>query len=132
MNENEIINRYLKVPYLCGGMDPTKGLNCWGLVKAIYRDLEIPLVDFVDYVERYPIQNQDRLIEFYQDALKEVERPDPFDVVLLSVDGYLHAGVVLSGRRFIHVCRAGMSICSLGNPLWRSKILGYYRSAKYA
>ena len=31
------------VPYLCGGADPEKGLDCWGLMVALYREAWIEL-----------------------------------------------------------------------------------------
>lgn len=35
--------KYLGVPYVWGGTDPAKGLDCSGLVQRVFRDLGIPL-----------------------------------------------------------------------------------------
>ena len=31
--------RYLGIPYVWGGTDPAKGLDCSGLVQLVFRDL---------------------------------------------------------------------------------------------
>lgn len=130
MSELELVNRYLKVPYLAGGSNPSEGLNCWGLVKAVYRDLGHPIGDLVDFAERCPKREFHRIMEFYEDTVREVLTPQKFDVVLMSVDGLLHAGVVLSKGRFLHMCKAGAGVCRLDSPNWKPKILGYYRDKK--
>ena len=39
----DVARRYLGVPYVFGGSDPTRGLDCSGLVQAVFRQLGISL-----------------------------------------------------------------------------------------
>jgi cell wall-associated NlpC family hydrolase len=39
----EIAKRYLGVPYVWGGTDPDKGLDCSGLVQLVFRELGVKL-----------------------------------------------------------------------------------------
>lgn len=126
MTELDIVKKYLKIPYKRGGMDPAKGLNCWGLVKGVYADLGRPVHDIEDFVKQCPASERQKLEKIYASAFVEVPTPGPFDMVLLSLDSYMHAGVVLSEGKFIHMCKAGAVVCRLGHPYWKPKILGYY------
>jgi len=128
MTEYELVSKYLKVPYRHGGMDIKEGLNCWGLVKSVYKDLGIPLLDTVDFIEQIPKTKYAHTFNLYKDKVIRVDNPKPFDIVLLEVDGYLHAGIVLSQLQFLHTCKSGTGVCRLNHINWRNKIVGYYRA----
>lgn len=127
MTEDEIIVKHLKMSFRYGGDDPAKGLNCWNFVKSVCRDFGRPIADIVDFARNRKVGECSDLVAAYRDALRKVEEPRPVDVVLMEFEGMLHAGVVLSKGRFIHMCRLGPGVCRLGERYWRDKILGYYR-----
>ena len=127
MTELQIVEKYLKVPYKSEGKD-MNGMNCWELVKSVYRDLGKPLEDLVEYAEKCPIGEQARLAESYKDSVVKVSSPQSFDIVLMEFDGNLHAGIVLSKFRFLHTCRSGTGVCRLNDHFWWKRILGYYRA----
>jgi hypothetical protein len=121
ITELEIVRKYLGVEY-----HPQK-MNCWMFVKAIYSDLGRPLVDIQDFLETKNVDEVPRLAQEYKDAVVSVEKPELFDMVMLSIHGKLHAGIVLSKGRFIHLMKAGAGVCKLGDLRWWSNIIGYYR-----
>jgi len=121
MSELEIVNKYLMVQY------HPKTMNCWEFVKAVYADLGKPLVDIEEFLVGQSASDAPRIAREYKDAMVEVSSPGVFDMVLLDLKGKLHAGIVLSKGRFIHLTKAGASVMRLGNLRWWSHIIGYYR-----
>ena len=130
ITEKEIISKYVGVPYRHGGRDMS-GLDCWGLVKNVYRDLGYDLFDLEEgsYPVNWSRAGNNYFIENYHKEWKEVNCPMPFDGVLFRNRKGMcdHAGVVLSGGRFIHTCRAGTVISRLNDKSWKDRIYGFYR-----
>ena len=121
ITEPEIVSKYLSVKY------DKKTMNCWMFVKAIFADLGRPLVDIQDFIETKTTSEVPHLILEYKDAAFRVEKPELYDMVMLNIEGKLHAGIVLSKNRFIHLTKAGASVGRLGDLRWWSNIIGYYR-----
>lgn len=125
MIDEEIIQKYLGIPYKHLGRDPKDGLDCYGLIVCIYRDLGVELIDFDKYMPEWSRSGDNYFAENYHHQWEEVEIPRLFDVVLFqNKEGIAnHAGLFLYGGRFIHGCKAGVVISrDIGMP-----VVGYYR-----
>jgi len=131
ITELEIISRYLGIPFKHQGRT-LDGLDCWGLIKLVYADLGFDLWDPVqDYDERWYSSNN-HFIENYHREWMQVQEPKFLDGILFH-DGFgriNHAGLFLSGGRFIHCCKAGVVIGKLSDPVWKDKFVGFYRFRK--
>ena len=124
------VSRYSNIPFSEKGRDYS-GCDCWGIPYLIYRDMlgiELPL-----YSESYQNTEDEKELGRLTGEEKadwcEVETPLPFDIVLIRLKGQpMHVGVVIGGGRFIHCMQdTNTSIERLNSPMWRDRIVGYYR-----
>jgi hypothetical protein len=85
--------KYLGVPYVFGGNDPKKGLDCSSLVQRVYKDLGIDLPRVVRDQRRegQPVAN--------------LAAAKPGD--LLVFDGYQHIGIYVGNGKMIHAPQPG-------------------------
>ena len=113
----ECLDRYLGIPYVHLGRT-MQGLDCYGLIILVYRDLGVELVDSENYDKS----------KSYQEEWKRVDSPQLFDVVLFRiVKGVAnHAGIYLDEYRFLHCMEAGVVVGKFGDDVW-SNIAGYFR-----
>ncbi|MCK9555020.1 C40 family peptidase [bacterium] len=130
ITQKTIIEKYVGIPYRhCGRK--ISGLDCWGLVKNVYKDLGYELLDMDEdsYAVNWARLGNNYFIENYHKEWEQVYCPQTYDGVLFQNRKGIcdHAGVVLSGNKFIHTCRAGTVISSLNNKSWKDKIYGFYR-----
>lgn len=124
-------SKYGVIPYKNRGTD-FDGCDCWGLVRLVYKEeygLELPSFDYTSA----ELDNSD-LIDTSKPTIKavEVKEPKEGDLVTMAYGGYEgHVGLVVSGGRVLHTCRAYGTVCE---PLrgWglRSRIRGFYRVAR--
>lgn len=125
-----MIEKYLGVPYVHLGRT-MEGLDCWGFLKKVYADLGFRLFDIEDlqYEKVWGLKGKDYFKENYFHDWDREPTPNVLDGVLfLNSRGVAnHAGVVFSGRRFIHCCRAGVVVSRLDDPSWKTRIEGFYR-----
>lgn len=132
MTEETLIQKYLGVPYKHLGRDPKEGLDCYGLIMCIYADMEIDLQDFA-YREEWADNGEDYFVDNYALQWTEVVTPHRLDVALFrnSKGVANHAGVVLTGNRFIQSVRStGVVICKLNEKIWYNRLVGFYRYKK--
>jgi cell wall-associated NlpC family hydrolase len=124
----EIINKYLGIPYKHHGRDMS-GLDCWGFVILVYRDMGYELLDISDYAERWSWQGGNYFIENYSKQWEHVAVSKPLDIVLFknSIDVANHCGIYLGGGKFIHCCRHGVIVSNLYEKPWGQRIDGIYR-----
>lgn len=121
---------YLGLPWSAGGRhEAGAGLDCWGLLRMVYEmELGIKLPSFVGHnpcsgktVAAVMADNMDRW--------KPVDKPQPFDGVLLRKGQFAcHVGVMVDRWRFLHVDEDIESCVErIDSPLWRRRALGNYR-----
>lgn len=127
MTAAEIAKRYVGIPFKNHGRD-LNGLDCYGLVVAIYRDHGIELFDIgEDYNAKWSLRKKNYFFENQFREWFEVKAPQLLDVVAMkNCHGSMyHVGVYLGDGRFINTIQAGTVICWIHR--WREKIQGFYR-----
>lgn len=86
--------RYLGVPYVWGGTDPAKGLDCSGLVQRVYKDLGIDL----------PRVSQDQARA--GTAVPSLAQARPGDLVAFGSPAD-HIGIYIGNNKMIDAPRTG-------------------------
>jgi len=118
----------MTIPYKSHGRDE-RGVDCYGLVKLLYKQEQgIDIVDF-DYKDPNDPQNE----HFYFDNLenprwRKVE-PQKGCVVALRAMGYIsHCGYMVSDTEFLHITeKTGVARVSIFSPKWEKRIVGFYK-----
>jgi len=89
--------KYLGVPYVWGGTDPDKGLDCSGLVQKVYSELgyELPRVS-------YEQARTGRAVE----SLAQAQRGD----ILAFGSPVHHVGIYIGNDQMIHAPRPGKDV----------------------
>lgn len=117
---------YLGKPYRFGGRGP-EAYDCWGLARAIYRDLGIELPEFESMDE--PAERQAQA-DLAAPSFAALDKPSPLCLVAIRIHPRFvtHVGVVTEDRaRFCHITKgANVTIERLDAPLWAKRIAGYY------
>ena len=106
------------------------GLDCYGLIIAIYADLGIKLFDIEeDYTDDWAWKNKNYFLENCHKEWAEVVRGKLFDVVgFKNSKGIInHAGIMLDDDRFLNSCRAGTIVCRVSDSIWQKRFYGFYR-----
>ena len=125
-------NDYVGIPFVEKGRD-RKGLDCWGLVRLIYKDVKG--VELPSWEEAYNSTKDKHVIAgLLAEGQKEaswlkVEAPESFDVLVLKIAGVpFHVGLYTHQKRFIHCSRdTNTSIERLDSLRWRNNLLGAFR-----
>jgi cell wall-associated NlpC family hydrolase len=89
--------KYLGVPYLWGGTDPGKGLDCSGLVQLVYRSqgIELPRVSYQQATAGRPV------------ASMAEARPGDILAFNSPVD---HVGIYIGNGKMIEAPRTGLNV----------------------
>lgn len=89
--------KYLGVPYLWGGTDPAKGLDCSGMIQLVYKNLgiDIPRVSYQQATAGRPVA-----------SLAEAQ---PGDILAFNspVD---HVGIYIGNNQMIEAPRTGLDV----------------------
>lgn len=109
--------KYLGVPYLWGGTDPSKGLDCSGFLQLVYRKfgIELPRVSAQQATAGQPVAS--------------LEAARPGDMVFFDYDpnrpGIDHAGIYLGGGKMIAAPTEGQNvrIQDVGTPTIIRRVL---------
>lgn len=129
MTDKDIVKKYLGVSFKHQGRDIKEGLDCWGLIKAIYADHGVELFDLESYEVDWAKVGKNYFLEHYADQWKRADQPEFMDVVLFQTSPAVvnHAGLVLNNSKFIHASKAGIVVSRLGELQIFKRIAGFYR-----
>ncbi len=120
------------IPYVKGGRDPGKGLDCWGLCMVIYRRLGFSLPEFHSSDESSIIHET---IVTGKRQFDQFENPIPYSLVpfIIRPPFVTHIGVVLENKdSFIHILRKKCVVTErLSDPFWNKRAQGYYQWNNY-
>ena len=120
-------DKFIGIPFKCDGRTRF-GCDCWGLVCIVYQEmLGIRLPDHKGVFVEQSISCLKRVArEMANERLlwAKVERPQPFDVILLRSSEFVwHVGIVIDNRKMLHVEKNVDSIVEdYTGPLWRNRI----------
>jgi cell wall-associated NlpC family hydrolase len=122
---------FVGIPFLSGGRDPARGLDCWGLALAVAREcfaLELP--DYRGYTDADDVAQTGGLFE-NRDQWQRVDAGSERggDVIVMRLGGTpAHAALVVDAGLMIHTL-AGRDSCieRYGAPQWARRLEGFYR-----
>ena len=113
-----IAERYLGVPYVWGGADPTVGFDCSGLMMYVYRQLGVSLPHFSGY-------------QWYSGRRVPPNDLQPGDLVFFEpgANGPGHVGMYLGGGEFVQAPHSGdvVKISSLRDAAYALTYVGAVR-----
>ncbi|WP_051412107.1 C40 family peptidase [Halonatronum saccharophilum] len=128
----EIVEKYRNIPYKHNGRS-LQGLDCWGLLIAIYRDfgLDLPSDDGAFISEQWYKEDPNRYLRGLSKIGIEVGFQElmVLDLVYFELlDGVVtHSGVMINDREFIHILQKRNVEVSRFNRFWRKKFAGARR-----
>lgn len=123
-------NDYVGIPYKLHGRD-TDGLDCWGLVRLIYKDqkdIDLPSLS-EEYFASDDVSHNQEVIARHKEGWALVNDYTVGDVALFRINGSeSHVGVIIDQNRFIHA-REGNSVTieKLDSVQWRRRLVGVYK-----
>jgi len=129
MLHDEIIRKYIGSEYVYKGR--SDGLDCYGLVWRIYKDIGIDIPDFTfsDDVKDHIRDGHDDIMSLSKIFVK-VDIPKVYDIIaFVNHKGIVnHAGVFIGGGRFIHATKqAGVVCAKFHDKQWDKRMAGIYR-----
>lgn len=122
------IYKYIGIPFKHLGRNPEEGLDCYGVLINVYKELGITLYDY-EYQEEWG-KNQDNnknfFIENYYKEWKKTDKKTFPNVVLLinNLHKVDHAGVIIDEFKFIHGSKIGVIVSKFSE--YNDKIYGYF------
>ena len=125
---------YIGIPFVKDRGD-RQGCDCWRLIVLVYRErLGIELPDFAGaYVDGSlaSLKRVSRMIRDGKQAWERVDKPQPYDVILLRTgDMVYHVGLVIDRKRMLHVMEGiNSTVEEYTGIQWKQKVEGFYRYA---
>ena len=108
------------ISYALGGQDRTIGLNCYGLVREVYKGINIVL----------PVRNEialsAELVATEGANWEKILAPEPYAVALMKSSEGLHLGVITPDMRLLR-CDAHKGVVLSRLRKYEHVILAYYR-----
>ena len=124
-----LLDKYIGIPYEHRGRT-IEGLDCWGLVVMVYRDLGFELDDLNDYEVPSHLTGNDYFRNRDDDSWRRVAIPSSYDVVLIVNQKGIayHAGMITPDHKYIHCAKnTGVAIVSMENVRKVLIVEGFYR-----
>lgn len=127
MTEKELVDKYLGIPYKHQGRD-LKGLDCWGLIILVFRDLGIKVMDLEHYDENWALHGENYFIENYYKKWQKQSAPQFLDVLLFkNIEGVpFHTAIYLSHGKIMQCTRAGVIVRRMDGKMME-RLEGIYR-----
>lgn len=124
---------YVGVPFVEGGRD-RRGLDCWGLVRLVFRDrlaIDLPLHDEIGPADHRRVTTQMQA-SIGSGAWQKVQGPRAYDVMVARRDPHSrypgHVGVMLDSGRVLHVWKGrDVHVSRLREPALAGLIIGFFR-----
>jgi len=122
---------FIGIPFSDGG-NTRESCDCWRLIVMVYREkLGIELPDFLEIYLDGSLDALKRAIRHIKETKKSwkpVDKPIPFDVILLRD---CHCGLVIGRRTMLHIMEnINSTIEEFTSLQWKDKIEGFYRYAR--
>lgn len=122
------------IPFANRGRDVKSGLDCYGLVREVYRKNGIELPEYnADYDDKEKINELMDFATHSKSVWRKVEGnniPVPCVIAMrFNVPkGYVnHAAVYIGAGKFLHIREnAGSCIEKINSPMWKMLIEGFY------
>ena len=127
------ISDLIGIPFVDGGRDVSKGVDCWGLFMVAMKRFGYDVPDF-----RVPCKATREIDGTLKSEIGRWERimlPVPGCGVAMSTDPGMprmisHFGVYVGSGKFLHTLeKTGSIISRLDDPFWKKSIRGFYRWA---
>ncbi|NHC47100.1 NlpC/P60 family protein [Motilibacter aurantiacus] len=93
----ELSKKYLGIPYVWGGTDPSKGLDCSGLTGLVYRQLGVDL----------PRVSRDQAK--VGEKIASLSQAKPGDLLFFN-SPVSHVGIYAGGGKMVHAPRTGTKV----------------------
>jgi len=126
------VDDYIGIPFGKNG-STRESCDCWRLVVMVYKDkLNIDLPDFSGIFVDGSLASLRKVTKHIRETKKawqKVDKPLPFDVILLRTGSMVyHCGVVIGRRTMLHVMDGiNSTIEEFTSLQWKQKIEGFYR-----
>jgi len=127
-----IIDKYIGIPYINNGRDFNIGLDCWGLILHITKEIfgiDLPDAEYSKYslLRRKTdiVRNHD--MSYWVDPV--IGQPEFGDFILINAVENLpiHVGIYMKENKFLHAMSGIGEVVLSEIEFWHDKIEGIYR-----
>ena len=125
------VAQYIGLAFTSLGRTRESGVDCWGLVRLVYREqfaIELPSGEGT-YENTRENEKLSEIIERDNEIFDPVTAPLTFDLVLLRLMGFpCHVGIIAAPAMMLH-CRsgAGTAVERIDGIKYERRITGYFR-----
>ena len=124
------MGRLLPISFVDGGRD-WQGVDCWGLVCLVYRELSQIDLPLYGEVSADDLRDVSRKIDAGKNGWQMVDRPRMMDVAVLRLPSSSrigHVGLYDGQGRILHAERAsGVALEDMRSPMIAARLIGFWR-----